>query len=397
MNYILPIHCGSPDMAKLNLGSIYLKIDKDIDLSLYLDAKKSSIAKLLPLKNTITITNTNTNINTSNKIRLPLAQNQKQSRFLNKGCLMSFCDSFSPQAPCAYAKWQANVQGSQGKTEANIQDKNKNKNLNSYLAGLFEGDGHIWLPNINWKKKHNPRFCITFALKNEPLAKKILEIIEYGHIRYKPKENACVLIVSPVKGLKKIIWLINGELRTPKVHQLHKLIDWINVNHSSNIIKKSVNKESNFNNSWLAGFVDADGSFGIRHTNNKAKKRQISCRLRIEQRMVDPITNESYFDILNKIAFFFNCNLLLRKQVATGNVYFSLTASSSKSIKIIIDYFECYPLYSSKYLDYKDWAEAARLILDKKQYESIVKIDSLKSNMNNSRVYFNWIHLNKLT
>jgi len=208
--------------------------------------------------------------------------------------------------------------------------KYKNQNFNSYLAGLFEGDGHIWLPNINWKKKHNPRFCITFALKNEPLAKKILEIIEYGHIRYKPKENACVLIVSPVKGLKKIIWLINGELRTPKVNQLHKLIDWINVNHSSNIIKKSVNKESNFNNSWLAGFVDADGSFGIRHTKieNKAKKRQISCRLRIEQRMVDPITNESYFYILTKIAFFFNCNLLLRKQVATGNVYFSLTASS---------------------------------------------------------------------
>jgi LAGLIDADG endonuclease len=84
------------------------------------------------------------------------------------------------------------------------------KKFNSYLAGLFEGEGHIWLPNINWKKqkknkRHNPRFCITFALKNEPLAKKILEIIEYGHIRYKPKENACVLIVSPVKGLKKII------------------------------------------------------------------------------------------------------------------------------------------------------------------------------------------------
>ena len=385
-------------MAKLNLGSIYLKIDKDIDLSLDLDVKKSYIAKLLPLKNTNTNKNTNKNTNTSNKIRLPLAKNKKQSCSLNKGCLMSFCDSFSPQA----------LQGSQGKTEAKIQDtiyplwhKYKNKNFNSYLAGLFEGDGHIWLPNINWKKKHNPRFCITFALKNEPLAKKILEIIEYGHIRYKPKENACVLIVSPVKGLKKIILLINGELRTPKVHQLHKLIDWINVNHSSNIIKKSVNKESKFNNSWLAGFVDADGSFGIRHTKieNKAKKRQISCRLRIEQRMVDPITNESYFDILNKIAFFFNCNLLLRKQVATGNVYFSLTASSSKSIKIIIDYFECYPLYSSKYLDYRDWAEAARLILDKKQYtnESIVKIDSLKSNMNNSRVYFNWIHLNKLT
>jgi len=184
-------------MAKLNLGSIYLKIDTDIDLSLNLDAKKkSSIAKLLPLKDT------NTNTNKSKKIRLPLAQNQKQSRYLNKGCLMSFCDSFSPQA----------LLGSKGKTEAKILDprypewdKYKNQKFNSYLAGLFEGDGHIWLPNINWKKKHNPRFCITFALKNEPLAKKILEIIEYGHIRYKQKENACVLIVSPVKGLKKII------------------------------------------------------------------------------------------------------------------------------------------------------------------------------------------------
>lgn len=166
-------------MANLNLGSIYLKIDKDIDLSLDLDAKKSSIAKLLPLKNT----STNTNTNTNNKIRLPLAPNKKQSRFINKVCLVSFCDSFSTQA----------LQGSQGKTEAQIQDiinpmgdKYKNQKFNSYLAGLFEADGHIWLPNIN-RKKHNPRFFITFALKNEPLAKKILEIIEYGHIRYKQK------------------------------------------------------------------------------------------------------------------------------------------------------------------------------------------------------------------
>jgi len=75
------------------------------------------------------------------------------------------------------------------------------------------------------KKKHNPRFCITFGLKNEPLAKKFLEIIGYGFIRYKPKDNACVLVVSPVKGLKIIIKYINGELRTPKIIQLHKLID----------------------------------------------------------------------------------------------------------------------------------------------------------------------------
>jgi hypothetical protein len=75
------------------------------------------------------------------------------------------------------------------------------------------------------KKKHNPRFCITFGLKNEPLAKKLLDIIGSGFIRYKSKNNACVLTISPVIGLKKIVSLINGELRTPKIYQLYKLID----------------------------------------------------------------------------------------------------------------------------------------------------------------------------
>jgi hypothetical protein len=62
--------------------------------------------------------------------------------------------------------------------------------------------------------------------------------------------------------------------------------------------------------------LDADGSFGLRHTKieNKAKKRQISCRLRIEQRMVDPITNESSFDILTKIAFFLIVNFCFKNK-----------------------------------------------------------------------------------
>jgi hypothetical protein len=112
----------------------------------------------------------------------------------------------------------------------------------------------------------------------------------------------------------------------------------------------------------LAGFIDADGSFSIQHTKleNNAKKRKISCRLRIEQRMYEPITKKSYFDVLTEITRFLNCNLNTRKQVSTGNEYFNITASSRKSLSIIITYFELFPLYSSKYLDYK--IEKKRLI-----------------------------------
>ena len=278
---------------------------------------------------------------------------------------------------------------------------NKNKIwFNSYLAGLFEGNGHIWLSKDNMKKRHNPRFCITFNLKDLPLAKILLEVIGYGFIRYKPKDNACVLVVSPIKGLKKIIEFINGELRTPKIVKLYNLIDWINKNHGSDIIKLPLKKEDLNKDSWLAGFVDADGRFSIQHTKleNKAKKRKISCRLRIEQRMYEPLSKISYFNILSEIAEFLNCNLKSRKQISTGNEYFNLTASSRKSLLITINYFKAFPLYSSKYLDYKNWEQATFLILENNHYteQGIAKIDFLKNNMNLKRTQFNWDHLHNL-
>jgi hypothetical protein len=285
----------------------------------------------------------------------------------------------------------------------NFSTNVKNSNLNSYLAGLFEGDGHIWIqnPDSGDKKKHNPRFCITFSLKNEPLAKKLLDIIDSGFIKYKPKDNACVLVVSPVIGLKKIVYLINGELRTPKIHQLYKLIDWLNKHHSANIDKLLLKESPLANDSWLSGFIDSDGSFSVLHTKveNNAKKRKISCRLRIEQRMLDPVTGNSYLDILTTITKFLNCSLTTRIQKYTDNEYYTLTASSRYSIEILVNYLDKYSLFSSKYLDYRDWREIVLLMLENKHYteEGITKTDSVRDSMNRNRTYFNWDHLDKLS
>ena len=179
--------------------------------------------------------------------------------------------------------------------------KTENKSFNGHLAGLLERDGLIWIQKANQKKeKHNTRFCITFGLKNEPLAKKFLELIGSGFIRYKLQDKACVLTISSVAGLKKIVSIINGKLRTPKIDQLHKLIDWFNKNHNASIDKLSLlqsNKNNLQNSYWLSGFIDYDGSFSVQYTKleNGAKKRKISCRLRIEQRMYCPITNKSCY------------------------------------------------------------------------------------------------------
>lgn len=271
-----------------------------------------------------------------------------------------------------------------------------NKNdLGSYLAGLFEGDGHIWIQKTFSGKKHNPRFCITFGLKNKPLAKKLFEVLDSGFIRYK-NNNACVIVISSVIGLKKIVYLMNGKLRTPKIGQLEALINWLNINHNTNILLLPICDNCLSSDAWLSGFIDADGSFSVQYIKKEyAKKRKISCRLRIEQRMIDPSSNNSYYFILNKIARFLLCNLLTRKQSSTGNEYYTLTASNLESLKIIVHYFNKYPLYSSKYLDYKDWEVVAILRLNNEHYteDGISKVELAKNSMNNSRTYFNWDHL----
>ena len=118
--------------------------------------------------------------------------------------------------------------------------------------------------------------------------------------------------------------------------------------------------------------------------------------MRIEQRMLDPITNESYCDILNQICSFLNCNLLTKLQKSTGNRYYTLAATSKVSLTILIRYFNKYPLFSNKYLDYKDWEQVAHLILNNQHLtdEGINTVELVRSRMNTKRIEFNWDHLN---
>ena len=51
--------------------------------------------------------------------------------------------------------------------------------LSSYLAGLFEGDGHISISKPG-SKSNNLSLSITFHLKDLPLAVKLKEVIGFG-------------------------------------------------------------------------------------------------------------------------------------------------------------------------------------------------------------------------
>lgn len=274
-----------------------------------------------------------------------------------------------------------------------------------YLAGLFEGDGHIWIPTTAQTlagKKYTPHFSLTFAEVDYPLVL-LIQLLIGGNIRHKVENHAYVLTIYSKQGLVKVIGLINGHLRTPKIAKFNAMINWINKSLAAGsgdcIPTHTVDRSDICGNAWLAGFIEADGSFDIRvsQITTGSIKNRVSARLRLEQRKLDPVTNASYSDIMSAIATALGITLSSSKHNG-GVEYFLISATSAKARAILVSYFTNYPLYSSKRLNYLDWLTIHNLIVNKTHTtpEGRELALKLKSGMNSKRSYLNWDHLETL-
>ena len=94
---------------------------------------------------------------------------------------------------------------------------------------------------------------------------------------YKIKgKNAYFYRISNLKNLIRVINLVNGYMRTPKINQLYNLIDYINA-RGSNIKKLPINNSSLDSNAWLSGFIDAaNQKRDCRISSNNIQKNGLS-------------------------------------------------------------------------------------------------------------------------
>ena len=280
--------------------------------------------------------------------------------------------------------------------------KSTQNKFNAYLAGLWEGDGHIWMPTTTHSpsgKRYTPHFCITFADTDYELVLQLKRILG-GSIRHKSENHAYVLTISSLQGLLHVVSLINGLLRTPKINKFHALVEWLNVHVNSNHGILPVDTSPILQNAWLSGFVDADGSFyvSIRHKKKDGSgKNRVGVRFILEQRIIDPHTKFSYLPIMQLIA----SALSVKLNTSVHNVdkkYYVIASTSPIKLSILVDYLTNFPLFSSKYMNYLVWKEVYNLIRDNKHTKSNERlhIQLMKDKMNRKRIDFDWHHLEKL-
>ena len=287
-------------------------------------------------------------------------------------------------------------------TIRSIHTDNHNKNLNKslfsyYLTGLIEGDGTIVTPKTlrSPKGKLNyPSIQIIFHLKDLPLALLIQKELGVGSLSRKKGVDAYILTINSYDGILFVISLINGNMKTPKIHSLNALIDFLNKNKGTSIEKYSISKEPLDSNPWLSGFIEADASFQVR-TTLSGKYPKLECKLEISQRRL----NHKGFDnieFLTYIAEFLDTEVKKIRSDKPKPEYRVRTTNLKGNINAK-NYLLKYPLFGTKHLDSLDWMVVVDMF-DKKEHITIEgkeKIVKIKSGMNNYRTKFTWDHLQK--
>ena len=198
---------------------------------------------------------------------------------------------------------------------------NHNKKLElkwiQWLAGLIDGDGSFLL-----SKKGYASLEITMDIRDEH-ALQIVKNVYGGSIKLRSGANALRYRLHHKSGLLKIINDVNGHIRNS-----NRLVQLNKICHKYDISLIYPQKLT-FDNAWLSGFFDADGTVTINSTNT-----QLSISV-----------SQKTSELLQHLI-----------EIYSGNIYIDRSSSQSfkwyltkrEDILKLIEYFKIYPSRSAK-------------------------------------------------
>lgn len=233
----------------------------------------------------------------------------------------------------------------------------------SWLIGFIEGDGAIL--------EHKGRSRLVITQKDSKVLLEIQKVLGFGKVKHFSSNNNTSkysrYIVEDNHSVYLFFMLLNGNLVIQ--HRLNQLVKWqvaLNsaIKFNTPEIIHTLYKPT-LNDAWISGFTDAEGCFTV---NIDYNKKYVTCRYILDQ--------NNGFDLLTYISFLFNHgNVSLRS--GTNSVYrLVVNMNNPKRInfKDLLNYFNKYPLKTSKSMNFAIWQE----IIEKIQIKSYKTEGGLK-------------------
>lgn len=217
----------------------------------------------------------------------------------------------------------------------------------------MEGDGCIVVPTQERSDKgrlNYPAIQLSFHGKEFPLAQAVQRVLNSGSIARKAKANAYTLTINDFAGLFLVISLLNGNMRTPKINQLYQLIDWVNSRFPGlRFPKMPGDFPPVLDSAWLSGFIEANGHFSLRYTEQAEYPLRVECKFELTQAQ----KSGNCMPFMETIALAFTTKLKGIREDREHPQY-RLRTRSLASNRIVISYLSKFPLFSSKFLDFQD-------------------------------------------
>lgn len=247
--------------------------------------------------------------------------------------------------------------------------KNDPTYLGYYLTGLIEGDGCFSRNKLE----------IIYHIKDLSAAYKLRDLLGYGGVYKHSSKKAVRFTISCKAGLTRVVNLCNGKFVTEsKVNQLikHNYETWLGfkIQPPSGVLS--------LNNSWLAGFIDADGSLGIFIATSKTHKLGKSVRLEVKFSQKD-----------HNILYLIGCLFGNPKYSVDKKKIGRLKITDKERLKQIICYLDQYHLQTEKYNQYCIF-KCCYYFIKTKKHLSVNGLEQVKSFKETLQSFSNTIEKN---
>lgn len=213
-----------------------------------------------------------------------------------------------------------------------------------WFIGFAEGDGYLGInDNI-------PVFVLT--QKESKILYEIKDILNFGYV--KEFDGFSRFIVRDQSSILLLFHIFNGNLHLK--NKMDQLVEWSVLWNSKNNNKENLLLvvtelvKFSFNNSWFAGFTDAEGCFNVYISKSN---KVISLRFIVDQKYGFPLFNQLK-DILGSGSIYTRKN---------NNYRFAIT--NINKLALIIEYFNFYALRSKKQFAFAKWKVIYNCVLNK--------------------------------